>query len=206
MKRATVAKSLIALVFIGLTVSACGDDPERAAAALGDNAQNSSAPSNDVSAGALFGSGTEVCVQNSSTRTLPVVIRLADTSTGDNPLRPGTMLCAEGTYSGGQDVAFALKLDEGNHNMYVNATNQSVGQPHLYLVQRRDPSNGADPRNCIWQGFASMEETSTNDGVFEYNDTRLPDTKWKEFQVVLRDDPNPSTTGKTKLCPEVDPR
>lgn len=203
LKRATLAKSLIALVFIGLTVCACGDETERSAAALEDNLQNSSAPFNDVNAGALFGSGTEVCVQNSSTKTLPVRIKQADTSTGDNPLRPGTMLCVEGTYSGGSDVLFTLTMGEGNPDMRIQATNQSLGQPRFYLLQD-DPN--AYSFHCIYQGFASMEENSSNDGVLEYTVKRLPDTNWKEFQVVLRDDPNPSTTGKTRRCKESDPR
>ncbi len=51
-----------------------------------------------------------------------------------------------------------------------------------------------------------MEENASNDGVLEYTVKRLPDTNWKEFELTLRDDPNPSTTGKTEPCPEVRPR
>lgn len=204
MKRASLASSLIALALIGLTVSACGEETKRAAAALEDSGTSSSAPLNDAKAGALFGMGTEVCVQNSSTKTLPVSIRQADTSTGDNPLRPGTMLCVEGTYSGGLDVVFTLKMGAGNYDTYINATNQSVGEPRFYLLQSVPSQTGG--RHCIYQGFRSMEENSSNDGVLEYTVKRLPDTNWKEFQVVLRDDPNPSTTGNTRTCLNSGPR
>jgi hypothetical protein len=50
------------------------------------------------------------------------------------------------------------------------------------------------------QGIYSLEEASAKDGVLKYTVKRFPDTDWKEFQVVLSDDPNPSTTGKTQRC------
>lgn len=208
MKRAKLAKSVITLVAIGLMVSACGDETEREAAALQDSTQEltqeSSDPFNDTNAKAIFGSGTNVCVKNSSSKSLPVTLRTFDTSRGDNPLPPGKKLCIEGTYSGGTDVSFTFKLGEGNADVRIQATNQSIGQPRFYLFQ--DPGNPSFTRYCIFQGFASMEENASNDGVLEYTVKRLPDTNWKEFELTLRDDPNPSTTGKTEPCLEVDPR
>lgn len=88
--------------------------------------------------------------------------------------------------------------------MRINATNQSLGQPRFYLFQ--DMVNPSFTRSCTFQGFASMGENASHDGVLEYTVMRLPDTNWKEFELTLRDDPNPSTTGKTKLCPEVRPK
>jgi len=53
MKRASLAKGLIALIFMGLTVSACGGEAERSAAAVEDSAQSSSDPFNDANAGGI---------------------------------------------------------------------------------------------------------------------------------------------------------
>jgi hypothetical protein len=208
MKLAKLAKSVITLVAIGLMVSACGDETDRSAAALQDSTQESTQestdPLKDTNVEAVFGSGTNICVKNSSSKSLPVTLRTFDTSRGDNPLPPGKTLCIEGTFSGGQDVFFTVNLGEGNSHMRVNATNQSIGPPRFYLVQV--PVNSPYGRNCIFQGFTSMEENASNDGVLEYTVKRLPDTNWKEFELTLRDDPNPSTTGKTEPCPEVRPR
>lgn len=204
MKRAKLVKSVFALVVIGVMVSACGDETERAAAASEDNTQESSDPFNDTNVGAIFGMGTNVCVKNSSGKSLPVTMRTFDTSSGDNPLPPGKKLCIEGTYGGSTDVSFTFKLGEGNSNVRIQATNQSIGQPLFYLFQ--DLVKPSFTRYCIYQGFASMEENASNDGVLEYTVKRLPDTNWKEFELTLRDDPNPSTTGKTEPCTEVDRR
>lgn len=207
MKRAEFLTRVITHVFTVLMLSACGDETERSAAAVEDNTQESSDPLSDANVGAFFGSGTNVCVKNSSSKTLPVTMKKADTSTGDNPLTPGGKLCIEGTYGGGQDVVFFLNLGDGNYDMSINATNQSIGQPRFYLTQLlANPASRADLVSCIYQGFASMEENATNDGVLEYTVRRLPDTNWKEFELTLRDDPNPSSTGKTKLCDRVGPR
>lgn len=208
MKRAKLAKSVFALVVIGLMVSACGDETDRSAAALQDSTQELTQQSTDLlkdtNVEAVFGSGTNLCVKNSSSKSIPVTMRTFDTSSGDNPLPPGKTLCIEGTFSGGTDVAFAIKLGEGNSNMRIQATNQSIGQPRFYLLQ--DVVNPSYTRLCIFQGFKSMEENASNDGILEYTIKRLPDTNWKEFELTLRDDPNPSTTGKTTPCPEMFPR
>ncbi len=200
MKRAKLVKSVFALVVIGVMVSACGDETERAAAASEDSTQESSDPFNDTNVGATFGMGTNVCIKNLSSRTLPVTMGRFDTSRGDNPLPPGKKLCLEGTYSGGQDVDFNLTLGKGNRDIIISARNQSIGWPLFYLSQEDNQYS------CIFQGFASMEENAAHDGVLEYTVKRLPDTNWKEFELTLRDDPNPSSTGKTKLCPEVRPK
>lgn len=148
---------------------------------------------------AILGIGSKVCIENRSSRTIPVTLKTVDTHTGSNPIPPQGGLCAEGTFSGGLDLVAGLDLGPGNLPVWINVTNQSVGYPRLALIQKWGSGSG-DLSNCMSQGFAAMETVTTNDGILEYTAVRLPDSEWKEFRLTLRDDPNPSPTGKSRGC------
>ena len=178
-----------AFIAMTLIIAGCSDDGARQAAS----------PLDDQEVGALFGSGTNVCIENKSTKAVPITIKKADTRTGDNPLGPGGRFCAEGTFSGGQDVVLKLDLGSGNHAMWINATNQSLGEPRFYLLQEWEYDNS----NCIYQGFASMEEKVTEDAILQYAVQRMPDTDWKEFRVTLRDSTRPQRQSTRVACDQV---
>ena len=163
--------------FMALTALAtgCSDDSDRQA----------SSPLENQEVGAVFGKGTNVCIENKSSKSVPIDVRLSDSRGGSNPLQPGGLFCAEGTFTGGLDVVMRLDLGAGNRAMSINATNQSLLNPRFYLIQTTPSGN----RNCIYQGFSEQEEVTTADGILEYRVERLPDTEWKEFLVTLRDSP-----------------
>ena len=185
-KLSSVAGTFIATT---LLIAGCSDDGARQAAS----------PLDDQEVGALFGMGTNVCIENASSKTVPITIDQADTRTGDNPLGPGGRFCAEGTFSGGQDVVMRLDLGAGNRAVWINATNLSIGEPRFYLLQEWE----SDSSNCIYQGFASMEEKVTEDAILQYAVKRLPDTDWKEFRVTLRDSTRPQRQSTRVACDQV---
>lgn len=182
-KLSSVAGALMAMP---LFVAGCSDDGARQAAS----------PLDEQEVGALFGSGTNVCIENNSTQTVPITIRQADTHQGDNPVGPGGRFCAEGTFSGGQDVVLKMDLGASNRAMWINATNQSLLYPRLYVLQEW----GFQSRNCIYQGFAPMEEVVTEDAILQYSVKRMPDTEWKEFRIILRDSTRSPVVSTREAC------
>lgn len=180
--------SWIAGSFIAMTalVAGCSDD----------SARQASSPLDDQEVGALFGTGTNVCIENKSSKSIPITIRRADTSDGSNPLQPGGLFCAEGTFTGGQDIVLKLDLGAGNRAMWINATNQSLISPRFYLTQ--ETSSGG--RNCIYQGFSEQEEVTTTDAILEYRVERLTDTNWKEFLVTVKDSPRSQVANVQAAC------
>ena len=179
----------IAGSFIAMTalVAGCSDD----------SARQASSPLDDQEVGALFGTGTNVCIENKSSKSIPITIRRADTSDGSNPLLPGGLFCAEGTFTGGQDIVLKLDLGAGNRAMWINATNQSLISPRFYLTQ--ETSSGGR-RNCIYQGFSEQEEVTTTDAILEYRVERLTDTNWKEFLVTVKDSPRSQVANVQAAC------
>ena len=142
---------------------------------------------------------TQVClINNSSTRT-EVEITRADFGVDKKVLweNLGDKICASGqTNTQIIDVTGKFLTTNPVREWNFGSGNRVIRRPGINVGYTEDGSY----HSCISQELKENESVSFDDGFVTVTATRLPDTNVKEFQIVLSDSTNPSTTGVAKTC------
>lgn len=187
MKPRSGAVTAVMLVVSAWLVGACSQPTAREAAGeevgQGDGL---AAPSAEALVGGIRKS-TRLCIRNESSKAFKLKVPMIDNYEGNTQLDPGGYFCGER----GGDLTMSMNLLKGL--VTFTASNPFIGEPSFafkdyYMYQ------------CVSGGIGEMQRKVAHDGVLEYEFMRLQDTGSKEFQVTLRDDPNPSPNGRVQSC------
>lgn len=172
-------------VLSGAVLTGCSSDSPGAAI-----------PSDRNAAGFLY---TRVCLINDSSRRTEAEFTMADSADEKQVLweNYGDKMCGVG-HSSVQDIDVLGTFLTTNPDRTWNfgSGNRNIRLPGInvgYTVNGRYHS-------CIGQEMSVNESTSFDDGFVTVTAKRLPDTATKEFEIILTDSANPSSTGIAKTC------
>lgn len=143
-----------------------------------ESSVNEAQPSSSASASRQAGNlGTRVCFNNLAERAVVIYIAKADTGKGTNTVDNKTRFCTEGTSTFGNDISG--EVDKGNtYSLPFSANNPTFSPPEFTVTGDF----------CSDPGRASMsvnDTQSTRSPILKMQITRLPDGKWKNFEVDL---------------------
>ena len=190
MNRAHLATGGFVLMLCG-ALSGCASGSEGASPAPSENAVQRDAAS----------LSTKVCVRNEASEgPVRVTFSTKDTQWGTGEVVRGEAACAEGSFINVADIEGTI--EHTTRDMGVRNTKD-------FIVRANNPWIG--PPNAVVKdlmGFGVCKEFSVgqtvyfDDSVRRISITRMPDTNWKVFEVVVEDSRGES--GKApRLCRDV---
>lgn len=155
------------------------------------------AESSDRNAAVLL--PTHVCIINNSSTRTEASITMADSGAETKVLweNYGDKLCAIGQRSTQIiEVVGTFLTTNPDRTWNFGSGNRVIRLPGINVGYTEDGLY----HSCIGQEMSVNESASFDDGFVMVTAKRLPDTNAKEFEIVLSDSTNPSTTGAAKTC------
>jgi hypothetical protein len=142
---------------------------------------------------------TQVCVINNSSTRTEAAITMADSGAETKVLweNYGDKLCGLGASSTQIiDVTGTFLTTNPNRTWNFGSGNRVIRLPGINVGYTQD----GQYHSCIGQEMKVNESASFDDGFVTVTAQRLPDTDAKQFEIVISDSTNPSTTGVAKTC------
>lgn len=142
---------------------------------------------------------TQVCLINNSSSRTEAEFTMADSADEKQVLweNMGDKMCGVGASSAQIiDVIGTFLTTNPNRTWDFGSGNRAIRLPGINVGYTEDGLY----HSCIGQEMSVNESVSFDDGFVTVTAKRLPDTNAKEFQIILSDSTNPSTTGVAKTC------
>ena len=171
----------------GAALAGCSSDATTAAPA----------PDRNAAVGVL---PTQIClINNSSTRTEAEFTK-ADSAAEKQILweNSGGKLCGIGSFLGvSEDVLGTFQTTNPDRSWKFYAVNKATSfAPSIGVGY----TTSGEYNKCIYESLGVNESVSFTDGFVIVTAKRLPDTSAKEFEIVLSNSANDSTTREARTC------